>query len=319
MAILKFINSVNDFDNDGLFLDFGGITDITRLDNGYFWDKNESLAASWPEPVGSTVWVHFRFLQSRNATSWDDFGIFRFYDADNNLVMSLDITYQLNKWDVHGGSSGLASTVARYSLPHTIDLEFVKNGTTDLTLTVYYDGMQRATVTVTNAVDRGVPVSFNTVNVDLDPGTCYMSEMVIADEDTRGWRLRQHSPISHGKKRDWEGPVTGVIDNRKNTGIYSDTLDAQAAFGIARTKDVPTGVIVEKVVQQSSLMRGATGLASFNHFFEWESNTVVNSADVAVALDQRNYITEHPTSPDTTVGWVSSEFPSLQSGVRART
>lgn len=322
MAILKFINAFEDFDANNAFVSTDpDYVDTTRVEHGYAFNNNESISASWPEPAGNTVWIHWRHGQDSSATSWDDFGVPRFIDAKGNQVMVMDLIDGVMQWSVNGDTTSVGSVFAVAGVGTMLDIQFTKNGTTDLTVNVYRNGsLVIGPLTVGNTQDRGLPVALHTTHGDDSAqGTQYFSECVIADEDTRGWRIRQHRVVAYGVFTDWDGSVNAIIDQQKSTGITSNTLDNQVSFGLSNLNDIPMGATIDRVAIQSTLIRGATGLASFNHFFRWADTTVVQDSDVALNLTMTEYIAEYTTSPDTTLAWTYTEMQGLQAGVRART
>jgi len=324
MAILKFLCEVEDFDlMDASVHTDASYIDTTRVEYGFSYSTGRGLSASWPAPVGSEVWLHWRHGQTTTSGVWDDFGVQLFLDADGNQVMRMDITDGVVRWNINGDTTAVASYAATAGSSLTYDVQFIKNGTTSLTMNVWVNGVQRVTsLSVANARDNGVPVCFHMTFTDiLSQGTIVWSEGVVADEDTRGWRLRQHRTTAYSTFDEWDGSAdVPAGDVRKSTGITTNTNDDRVSYDLSNLADIPTLATIDRVCVQSTLIRGSAGLANFNHFFRYDTGpTVIHDANVAVGTTLQEFISEYPTSPDTGVAWTDTEMQLLQVGVRGRT
>ena len=80
-------------------------------------------------------------------------------------------------------------------------------------MTVYINGTFQGTSTVANSGNRGLPVSMSSNPQDVtNSSNFYFGECVIADEDTRGWRLYMLKPTAFGVNQQWDGEATSVVD-----------------------------------------------------------------------------------------------------------
>jgi hypothetical protein len=321
MSILKIIAETSDLDYMNGFVSVNGTFISTdRVANGWGISPFQGIGMSWPEPVGNTIWIHFVYGQSGNSTAWDTTA-FNGYDIDGNQCFRLDITDALTRWYLEADTSPNVGVSTGVNIPYVVDLEITKNGTTDMTMRVYFNGVLQGTVTAANSLDKGLPVAWLGKSDDTtNAATYYVSEMIIADEDTRGWRLRQHKPTAWGTDQDWPGTADAIVDTSLETGIVTNTLNDRASFGISN-QPVPVGVVVDRVVLQTYAQRGPSGLASFNHYFKYAGAppTDVDDADIALSANLDMYIDEYPTSPNTGLAWTDTELNDIQFGVRART
>jgi len=322
MAIVKFLCEESDFNSlEGVVDTNSSYWDSTRTETGWYFTYTDSFVATWPV-LANDVWFHFRMGQSTSNTLWDDTRAFRFNDIDGNQMMALGIENGTHVWRLFGDTTTSATYTAVVGTGQIFDVQLVKNGTTDFTLNVWRDGVLVVNALTTgNTVDYDIPVSWTLNLLDTSPQTyrVYFNECVIADEDTRGWRLRQHLPTAFGVDTDWIGDANGVVGGNMGNGIISDTLDDLAGFGVSNIENLPVAVVVDRVVLQTYAQRGATGLAKFNHFFRYDTPTYDHDADHTLALSTEMFIDEYPTSPDTGVAWTDTEMAGIQFGVRSRT
>lgn len=320
MAILKFINDEVDFiattgsqDTWVPYFSSGRV-------EGWQITLNETFAATWPSPVGSTVWMHFIMGWGNSNPFWDENDFFRLEDANGNLVMSSDIRAGVIDWNLFGDST---DSLTYRNLPSAVlvhDIEFVKNGTTDITATVYVNGTFQGTLTAANVADKGVPISMSMTNLDTSSGgSIFFGECVIADEDTRGWRMYQLKPAAFGVNQQWDGEAPAVVDGSLLTGISTDVLNERTSFGLTRIENVSDSALIDRICIQTYGQRGASGLTSFNHYFRFDGGTTVDDADIALGLTADFYIDEYATNPNTALAWEVVDIQGMQIGVRGRT
>ena len=169
-----------------------------------------------------------------------------------------------------------------------------------------------------NTVNFGLPTNIIIENLDVD-GDYFFGECVIADEDTRGWRLFQLKPTAFGVNQEWDGTAASVVDGSLLTGITTDVANERASFGVSRIENIPDDALIDRVCIQSYGQRGASGLTAFNHYFRYESGTTIDDADHTLALTAGMFIDEYTTDPNTTLPWAVPNLSGLQIGVRART
>lgn len=320
MAILKIIADDGDLDAPARRSTNATFFDLSRVDYGWFQNPNDiPIHCSWPEPAGNTIWLHFLLGQNSTSSAWDTVAL-EFFDVSGNLVAYMNITDSVNRWHLRADGVVSANYAASINAQRVVDVEITVNGTTDITMTVYNNGVLQGTLTRPNTANYGLPVSMKTRSDDIfNAGTFYFGECVIADEDTRGWRLRQHKPISLGGDSDWNNEVTAMVVDNLETGLVSNTLNDRTSFGLSN-QPVPVGVVVDRVVLQTYAQRGPSGLASFNHYFKYSAGpTDVDDADIALIENVDMYIDEYPTSPDTGLAWTDTELNDIQFGIRART
>ena len=157
-------------------------------------------------------------------------------------------------------------------------------------------------------------------NLDSNSGgTIYWGECVIANEDTRGWRLYQLKPTAFGVDNTWDGEASSVVDGSLLTGISTDVLNERASFGVSNIENISDSALIDRICIQTYGQRGAAGLTSFNHYFRYQGGTRVDDADIALALTADMYLDEYPVDPNTSLAWNVADIQGLQIGVRART
>lgn len=323
MAILKFLCQAEDFDiADATLSTNATYVDTTRVEYGFAFNIDEGLQASWPAPAGNTIWFHWRHGQSTTTGLWDDFAIPGWFDANGNRVFYMSITNGIVQFNLEGDSN-VSSSFGATTGARMFDVQLTVNGTTDLTLNVYVDGVLTINgLTTGNVVNKGIPSYFWTRHTDGgSQGTQYWSEGLVADESTVGWRLRQHRPTAYATHNEWtDTDIVAAGNVGNNVGIVTNTNDDRVSFDLSNLTDIPSLATINRVCVVSRVQRGSTGLANFNHFFIYSAGpTTSHDSNVAVGTTLQEFISEYPTSPNTGVAWTDTEMQGLEVGVRGRT
>lgn len=329
MAIIKIVQEPQDFAfNTGVQNTTSPWTDTSRVPYGWTV-QYAGITTTFPEPSGNDFWMHYRWGVSNINSNLDDFNVMRLFDADGTTIARFDIFNNDIRWNLFGDTTDTWTEDLVAGEAHTWDLHITKNGTTDLTMEIYKDAVLTDTLVVANTADTGLPVAHEGLITDASSSSSadrwYISEIVIADEDTTGWRVTQHSVNGFGDNTDWDGLVQSATDNSLVGGLSSDTLDDRSQFTLDYVDEMDDGHIstINRVVVQTYAQRGATGLASFNHFFQYEKDpspdVITDGSDIALTTELDMYIDEYLVSPDTGVAWTPAEMVALQVGIRSRT
>jgi len=314
---------------------FGGdynTTDTTKFDPGrtqgvFRHDELDISTLQWPEVAGDTTWIHFDHAINRNSSNpqfWTG-SIVEVKDSLDRRMFYIDINPTMN-WRAQVDSGSVTSQATQQVLSNgvlfTVDVKIVVGATIDAE--VYFNGALQGTATIANTQNAGNPdrMQFGIFDNDTGSGSghaAWFGEMIIADEDTRGFRLRELTPQSFGVFQQWDGTVASIVDGSLATGISTDVADERVSFGLANLDAVDPGDIVNRIVAQSYAQRGASGLTSLNHFFRYDDTTIQDGPDINLNLTGDWYVDEYTTNPKTAAAWTPGDLAGIQVGVRART
>jgi hypothetical protein len=321
MAIIKFVNDPADFTvNTGSESTLSPYFTDTRV-RGWVFGYTDAMVFDFPQEPGTDLWMHFTIGYSNSSILWQETDHLRIEDFNGTLVASSDIQPGFIDWNFFADTTSSITyrTIADARL--IMDLHFVRNGTTDISMTVYVNGTFQGTMTGANSANKGLPTNLSMTNLDSTSGngTLYWGECVIANEDTRGWRMYQLRPTAFGVNQQWVGDATSVVDGSLLTGISTDVLNGRTSFGLSRIEYIADTALIDRIAVQTYGQRGASGLTSFNHYFRYEGGTIVDDADIVLGLTADMYIDEYTTNPNTAGAWAAADIQGLQLGVRART
>lgn len=313
---------------------FGGTysTDATKYDSGrtrgvFRHTELQLSSLNFDESAGDTTWIHFDHTVVRNSSSaqfWSG-SVFEVKDSASRRIVQIDINPTMNwRARVDSGSSLAVANESVFSEGTMVSVDLKIIVTANVELEVYFNGALQGTAILVNVQGATNPdrIQFGIFDNDTGSstsGTAWFGEIIVADEDTRGFRLRELTPQSFGVFQQWDGTAASVFDDSLATGVSTDVADERVSFGLANLDNVGSGDIVNRIIVQSYAQRGASGLTSINHFFRYDDTTIQDGPDITLALTGDWYLDEYATNPKTALAWTPSDLDGIQLGLRART
>ncbi|WNL50623.1 hypothetical protein RPALISO_14 [Ruegeria phage RpAliso] len=290
--------------------------DPTRVTGAFYLNEGDSFTIGHDAPVGDEMWYHFRYGQTNSSFQFYDTDTFYVNDGVQNRLATLFIDAGKLRVRATGDTSFTSGDInVGANNTYSIDVHVIVNDSVTVRLYInsalYFEGI------VANTGGRGKPTSaFFLNNYDGSYGyDQYFSEIVIADEDTRGMRVREMRPQSLGIYQEWDGDVNSMRDEDTATGMSTALPARRVSFGVSNVENVGEGDIINRVVAQTYAQRGETGIESFQHFFRFRNGDVVDGASIPVGLYGQFYVEEFVTNPQTGLAWSPEDFRSLQTGL----
>ncbi len=286
-----------------------------RVDGSFEFVSGGALPISHNAPASTEVWYHFRFGQDQNLSINADADLVTISDANSETLAQMQWINGFLRVSANGDTEAWSGQQAlgvntMYSMDIQVDV------TSTVTIRWYINGALYGEKTVSNSVSGfGVPANMTLRNASGHPA--YFAEMIIADEDTRGMRVREMRPKSFGIFQEWDGAITALRDTDLATGISTDTANRRVSFGVTNIENISPGDVINRVVSQTYAQKGETGLSSFNHFFRYSDATTEDGAAQVLTTTGAYYLEEFSTNPKTEVAWDPADFKSLQTGLRS--
>lgn len=296
------------------------IFDPERVEGAFQMAVGDILSIPHSAPSGTEMWYHFRHAQTSNSINFD--GTFLTIQ-DGNSVDVARMGYSDGSVFVSAVGDTTSSTGAQQlalNTAYSMDIQVIVAAT--ITCRWYINGALYGEVTVGNSVGgKGVPrsVTWSPTNTLLTTSATYASEIVIADEDTRGMRVREMRPKAFGIFQEWDGSINALRDTDLATGISTDTALRRVSFGVSNIENVQPGDVINRVVAQTYAQKGETGLGTFNHFFRFKNGDLADGANQTLTNLGQFFIEEFALNPNTSLAWQPADFGSLQTGVRSNT
>ena len=222
-------------------------TDATKFDNTRapycfkLFDDNDSMTmrADHQAPSsGNIVWYHFRCFQGQNSvTASEDGYMFDIYSADGDgaIIARVEMLNATLAAKVYGdtdvvGTYGVALTPGLHEWDIKMDVS-----ASGITMTLYLDQVLYSTATTLNTGGRLRPARFKAVPVDAvySNDYIYVSEFVVAKDDTRGLRCTRVDVASVGFHTAWDGVVANLGDDDIDTDMRTDTAAERTSAVLA--------------------------------------------------------------------------------------
>lgn len=161
--------------------------------------------------------------------------------------------------------------------------------------------------------------AINRIEIALGIGQTTFSEIIIADEDTRGMRLQRCEPTSNGANTAW----TGVFSDVDETGITDSDLISSASanqietYGCGDIHSSMSAFAVKAVAVSARARKGGTGpqnlqaatrIGATNYF---TSN--LSALNTAFAAVQGIWA----VSPATGIAWTQAEVNAAEFGLKS--
>lgn len=144
----------------------------------------------------------------------------------------------------------------------------------------------------------------------------HISEMIVADEDTRGWGLTDLITYGAGDHSDWNGDVTTLTDQDNETGINTQTIGDKVSRKIA-TYTGPASSSIRAVVLATRV--SAQGITGDVRQLLRSGTTDYPGANLGASSSLGYDLTEWVDNPETSVPWDTADLTDFNFGLEAVT
>jgi hypothetical protein len=271
-----------------------------------------------------SLWVHFAIGAGNGSGTSSTVKILALANAAGTNLARVNVNYasstshtvSLEYWNGASFTSVGSFTINMTSTIHHMDLQVVGNSGTG-SMALYVAGTERIT---TGSIDMSSVASLTNVrsygrasNSDM-----HISQVIVADESTIGWRLATFYPSGAGATSSWTGAYTSIDEPVFSDAdfILSSVADQVSTF--AQTGPVMTGYTVKAVAVAARAKRGASGPANLQLALR-SAGTTYFSGSKALDLGITANVGIWETDPATTAAWVNTAISSLQPGVKSIT
>lgn len=144
-----------------------------------------------------------------------------------------------------------------------------------------------------------------------------VSEMIIADEDTRTMSLVTHAPNAAGTTQQWTGSHTDVNETTNNdaTAVFTNTATQDEQFGLP---DLPAGVFFPRAVKAVARCSSTAGATATKVALGVNSGGTVSAGTLQLTTAAwATFMALMTINPVTGVAWLSSEINALQLNLRS--
>ena len=228
--------------------------------------------------------------------------VFRVEISDTTLQMKALISAVMTNV---GSTVGIA-----VDTPESIDIYFQGNDATG-DVKLFMAGTERASATVDLTSVTGITHA-----------RCYhgafVSQVIIADEPTIGWRLLTRYPNGAGTSSAWTGTYTDVDEIVYDDADFCNSSTNGQVEQFTQTGPAITGYTVRAVGVYARAKRGASGPTNLQIGLR-SSGTDYFSASKALSVGYSAYGEIWETNPATSAAWLNTAIDALQPSIKAVT
>jgi hypothetical protein len=308
----------------------GGIDNLTATyhdtaytDRAVQFVNEKGGAISWGTAL-TDVWIHWRqYFNGTHNTNADGYW-WTVIDSSGQNLARADISNGTTAYQVYDGGGGFTAsayvTSPGIGVQTDVDIHIQVNSGGNNIITAYHDGVQVATASEPWIDSTGAfTLILNAIDIGQGSGDdWYISEMMVADEDTRGLRLATLIPDAVGGETSWSGAFGDVTDRADGSAISSATAAQRTSFNVGAYGGPATPTAVRGVFVQCWATAGASGPTQIEPFLRI-SATNYDSTTIVAPTFEKQVIGEWATNPNTAVAWVGADFASLEIGVESVT
>jgi hypothetical protein len=276
----------------------------------------------------SEFWLHFT-LDTNNPSVTGGLSLVDTYDASGNFQIAVVENATGPIYDVRKSTNGttygttFAGTLAGSAVTRIAwDIHYKIHATLG-EIHIYQDGVLSFVFTGNTSTNGGNAIRY----VRFSGGRSiakYLSEVVAATEDTLGWRVSSHSPVSGTQSfSGWTGNYTTIdeFDNADNDSAFANTADATSSYPVSDLDASLAGMSIKAVASCARVISvtGATtpnidmGLVIGGTFYSGGTD-VLSPTSGAVPI-----VNIFETNPATATTFTFSDVDALQVALRAKT
>ncbi len=321
MAFYGFYTKLSDF-AAGRLTTNATFFDVNYVPQAVYANNNEACGIAWETPL-TDVWIHFNWYPGAAWSDSSDTGRWmQIFNAQGRNIVNADLnTNNPNQTSFGIADSGSGWTYASYlsttdALLQTIDIHIRINDAGTNYVDVYIDEVLTWSANSAWASATGIT---RCIWAHEDTGDAsYYSEVMVADEDTRGLRLAELAGDSAGNGIAWTGDYTDVVERGDGKAMYSTVAAERESWGLSTYAGAASPTAVRGVFVQAYGKAGTSGPSKIDPYLR------VNSTDYDASLDVAPdpsipTIAEWANDPDTAIGWDTADFATIESGIQSIT
>jgi hypothetical protein len=267
--------------------------------------------------TGDETWFHFRMYTLRAGqyrsdelfAAYDDAGVklFRLFKTFNS---GLDMTCVLN--DGNNSLTEQSSTNITLGKVNSIDIRYVAQPL-GLTLDVYINSSLVSSQTFAsnpNGYTAPVRFSIGTGFTEYDTSELTVSEIIVADGDTRNARLDLLRPTSAGAYEEWVGSLVALADDDPTSGMTAIAGGQRQTVRLTPYTGAPN---ISNFIVVSQTTRGQNSPTKLKHTVRL-SGVDYDTADMDLDFTLQYNITDYNINPATSLPWEGSDLAAIETG-----
>lgn len=296
-----------------------GTFDSDRVPYSIAMSNYETLASPEFAPsTGDDTWFHFR-LYVGSVNEYRDDDLFKAYDDEGNIVLRIkkadntrNLLAEMILYDGATSLTGFASSNFTFAKLGFIDIQYTVN-TLKIEAKLYVNGSLACTLTFgSNPNNYSAPVSFSLGCAFTDGLTDvqHVSEIIVADGDTRNARLDLLRPTAAGAYEEWIGSLAALADDDPTTGMTTITGGERQTVSLTSYGGASN---ISNFVVVSQTTRGQNSPTKLKHTVRL-GGVDYDSPEIDVGFALQYNITDYQINPATSLPWEGDDLSAIETG-----
>ena len=279
---------------------------------------------TFKEATTNEYWFHFRHGSNTWRSNRDE-NIIEINDIDGNQIFKLSY----RNFTTHGYRSrfivdGATNTNNRYypmrsDAMRTYDIQ-LKWTALNAEARVYMNEILIETMTsVMTSFVHPRKVVFggrlgDSAGAGGGTGEDFISEVIIADGDTRNARLDLLRPIAVGAYGNWNGPVISLSDDDPTTGMTTTSPDQNQSTVLTPYTGANN---ISNIVQTTTTVRGVNAPENLRHLIRMSGTDHLSDDTYAIPFEKDYQVTDWVQNPATSLPWAATDLVNVEWGFRS--
>jgi hypothetical protein len=212
---------------------------------------------------------------------------------------------------LYPASESTPYSITSTSTAYKIDMQITNYGTST-SVNVYVNNSNSPKITYTGNLVTGTPSATNLDQVIITGSSIRVSEIIVADTDTRNMSLATLAPNAAGDTNQWTGSNTQINKLTINDDNYisNNTSGNNAQFNLSDVSGTTYSVAAVKVVARAT--KTGSGMGSIAPGVKTNTTVSVPSPTALTTNVWTPVETIYQNNPVTTSPWTVNEVNSLQ-------
>ena len=268
--------------------------------------------------TGNDTWFHFRFYAyDVDYNRADTF--LQAYDPDGNLLFKIkknQAQHNLNaNCTLYDGTTSIAEDASidwTFNKMNSLDVRYTAHAL-GLELRLYVNSSLASTLLLaSNPNNLTAPARFSIGTGFTDNLSDYMavSEILVADGDTRNARLDLLRPTAAGAYEQWLGSLVALADDDPTTGMTTIAGNQRQTVTLTPYSGASN---ISNFVVVSQTTRGQNSPTKLKHTVRL-SGVDYDSAEIPVGFPLQYNMTDFKINPATSLPWEGSDLSAIETG-----
>lgn len=149
---------------------------------------------------------------------------------------------------------------------------------------------------------------------DSDIGKDFISEIIVADGDTRNARLDLLRPVAVGAYTEWDGPISSLSDDDPTTGMTTTTPNLSQSTILTPYTGANN---ISNIVQMTTTVRGINAPANLQHLIRMSGVDYLSTTTYTIPYEKDYQVTDWVQNPATSLPWAATDLPNVEWGFRS--